>query len=104
MTEELIASIIGFILSWLIESIPGFNDWWSGLSYKRWILFAFYVLVVPGAVWLLVCQAGIDLGIAIDCTIMGLVGAIFVGWSAFIGNQAGWVVLGQRTQNARARA
>lgn len=104
MTEELIASIVGFILSWAIESIPGFNEWWSNLPYKRWILFAFYVLVVPVAVWLLACPLGLNLGITLDCTIMGLISAIFVGWSAFTGSQAGWLVVGRNTRNARARA
>lgn len=30
-----VAAVVGFILSFLVESIPGFNEFWSAFSYKR---------------------------------------------------------------------
>jgi len=83
--------------------VPGFKELWSSLPYKRWILFAAYVFVVPGAIWLLVCQAGMDLGVAVNCTVFGLINAFFIGWSAFAGSQVGYLVLAKNTANAKAR-
>ena len=34
LTALLISSIVGFILSYLVENIPAFSEWWNEFKYK----------------------------------------------------------------------
>ena len=33
-TGIVIASVVGFILSFLVENVPSFSGWWNGFKYK----------------------------------------------------------------------
>jgi hypothetical protein len=79
------------IVSLALETIPGLKKAWAGWEWKRLALLAAFVLV-PVAAWVLVCSAGLDIGVAADCTAQGLLEWAVVGLMAFTGSQATYVV------------
>jgi len=103
VTEEVILLIVGYIVSVLLEFIPGFNKWWSDVAHKRALLFGL-CLGIPVVVWLLVCVAGLSLPLrGVACTTLGLAALVELGLATFFGTQTGYVTASQYTPNARAR-
>lgn len=102
MSEELILMIVGYVVSVLLEVVPGFKDWWSKVEHKRPVLFGL-CMGVPVVIWLLICLAGLPIPIVVACTFMGFVDILAVGLAAFFGSQGGFVTFSQYTPNARAR-
>ena len=52
MTSELIAAVVGFILSFLVESVPGFKELWADFKYKALTIAGAGVLVIAAVVGL----------------------------------------------------
>lgn len=102
MTEELIAVIVGVIVSWALETIPKLKDFWSDWEYKTISLWALFE-IVPLAGWALTCFAGFSFYANPLCTVQGGVNAFILGFAAFMGSQTNYAVAARHTENAQAR-
>ena len=102
MNAVLISTIVGMIVSVMLETIPGLKKVWTDWEWKRLALLAGFVLVPVGA-WLLACPAGLYIGIVADCTIQGLLEWIVVGFLAFTGSQTSYLVKVRGLPNSVAR-
>lgn len=78
----LVGMVVGVLSSLLAEFVPG----WADFQYKRHVLLGLNLLV-PVAVWLLVCPAELPLPVTVDCSTEGLFAAIGIGITAALGNQ-----------------
>lgn len=54
--DNLIALLVGGLVSFLLEFIPGVKEWWAEFEYKRLALLALFLLA-PFAVYGLSCNA-----------------------------------------------
>ena len=102
MTANLIASIVGFIISIGLEVVPKIKDKWSDWEYKPLTLLLLFV-GTPLVAWLLQCLAELDFGIAMDCTAEGLLTVLGVGFIGFATNQATYTIATRKFPNAIAR-
>ena len=103
LTANLVATIIGILISVGLEIVPGVKKKWTEWRFKPLVLFLGFTLV-PVILWLLICLAGLDLKLTMDCSIEELIFAIVLGVTAFGGSQVAYKVGGvERLPNARAR-
>ena len=101
LTVSLVSGLVGIVFSVLFEVIPGLKDWWEALpdAPKRlgWLIAC---LAIPLILLALVCYAGLDLGVVIpDCGKDGIVQAILIGGSAYLGGQGAYAV--QKVRNGK---
>ena len=101
MSKDLIALIVGVLISVALEIVPGLRDVWSTWKWKPLTLLVAFV-GVPVVLWLLHCYGGIDL-VVTDCTTKGLIQVIILGFTAFGGNQATFKLGANRLPNAALR-
>ena len=102
MTTELLAVLVGALVSLALEIIPGLKEVWSGWRWKPLTLFGGF-LVIPMIIWALVCYGDIDVGFAVVCGVQGLLQSLWLGFIGFLGNQTGYSVGARTTPNAVAR-
>ena len=102
LTTEFVVVLVGALVSLALEIIPGLKDVWSEWKWKPLTLFVGF-LVVPVIVWALVCYGGINVGLEVICGVQGLLQGLWLGFVAFLGNQAGYTVGVRNTANALAR-
>lgn len=102
MTQQMIALVVGGIVSILVEIVPGFKEIWSEWKWRRTSLFGLFVVVPLGA-WLLVCTAGVVIPGEYICAIQGVVDAVITGIVAFAGSQAMYLAVTRQSANARLR-
>ena len=102
MTTQLLGVLVGALVSLFLEIIPGHKDKWSGWEWKPLTLFVGF-LVIPTLAWALICYGGIDVGVETACGAQGLLQGLYLGFVAFLGNQAGYAVGVRTTANAVAR-
>ena len=102
MTQQMIALIVGSIVSILVEIIPGFKEIWSEWEWKRASLFGLFVAVPLGA-WVLVCTFGLVIPGLYLCTNQGILDAVITGIVAFAGSQAMYLAVTRQSANARLR-
>jgi hypothetical protein len=105
MQPDLITLALGFLISFLLEAIPGLRTWWSGLdgNPKRLVVFGLCLGIGLGGVWAAcngydlktgaVCpesgitpQAIIDTLINSGMAFMGAIGGYLVGSDKLRGN------------------
>ena len=99
MTEELIITIWGAILSVLLETVPGLSTWWESWEWKRAALLVGCFVISFSL--LALCYGGAPVGFACPEPFIwaGLLEAAKVAVLAFVGAQAGFVILSKRLAN-----
>lgn len=103
MTQELVATVIGIVVSVMLEVIPGLKDKWSTWQWKRLTLLVGFVLL-PVAVWALGCFAGINfVEQNFPCDVQGGLMAAGLGFLAFVGNQGAFGFAVRELPNAERR-
>jgi hypothetical protein len=102
MTEALVATVVGVVVSVALETIPGLKDKWTSWKYKPITMFLLFLLV-PVIAWALTCYAGLPLFTTADCTWQGAVYAAGIGLLAFLANQTTFAVATRNTENAVMR-
>ena len=102
MTQQMIALVVGSIVSILVEIIPGFKEMWSKWEWKRASLFGLFV-AVPLVAWVLVCTAGVVIPGEYACTTQGVLDAVITGIVAFAGSQAMYLAVTRQSANAKLR-
>lgn len=102
MTAELITLIVGILISIALEIVPGLKEEWSDWKWKPLTMLVISVGTGLG-MWALVCLAGIDLKMLLDCTKQGIASALYFAFVSFVGNQTTYAVGTHKTANARAR-
>ena len=102
MTREMIALVVGSVVSILVEIIPGFKEIWSGWKWRRASLLGLFVVVPLGA-WVLVCLAEVVIPGEYLCTMQGLFDAMIMGIVAFAGSQAMYLAVTRQSANAKLR-
>jgi len=102
MTNQIIVVLVGALVSLALEIVPGLKDVWSDWQWKPLTLFVGFLLI-PVIVWALVCYGGINVGLDVTCGVQGLLQGLWLGFIAFLGNQAGYSVGASKTANAQAR-
>ena len=102
MTQQMIALVVGSIVSILVEIIPGFKGVWSKWEWRRASLLGLFVVVPLGA-WVLVCTFGLVIPGDYLCTMQGLFDAVVTGIVAFAGSQAVYLALTRQSANAKLR-
>lgn len=100
----LIVTIVGAIVSLLLEIIPGLKDKWSAWKWKPLMLFLGFLLV-PAAIFVGKCSLGMDIALppTVTCTLTGLLYALGYGFLAFMGNQTTFSLVTRKFYNARVR-
>jgi len=103
MTQALIATIVGVVVSFLVEVIPGFKLWWSEFAWKRLALLGLF-LVVPEVWWALACYTKIGVpGTGLDCDVNGAIMALVVGFIGFMSSQGTFKIATSSLVNAQLR-
>jgi hypothetical protein len=103
MTANLIATIVGILISVGLEVIPGIKEKWSKWKWKPLTLLSMFLLV-PAALWVLACPLNVSVPWAVDCSISGLGAAVVLGLTAFGANQGVFsLVLRKRLPNVVKR-
>lgn len=103
MTAEVIATIVGMLVSVLLEVIPGLKDKWSTWEWKRLTLLVGFVLV-PVVAWALGCFANITfVQNSFSCDVQGALTAAGLGFLAFVGNQGAFGFATRELPNAQDR-
>lgn len=102
MTAELITVVVGAIISIVLEVIPGVKDVWGTWKWKPLTLLVISIGVGLG-MWALVCLAGLDLSMLLDCTKQGIASALYFAFLSFLSNQTTYAVASRKTPNALAR-
>lgn len=102
MTQQMIALVVGAVVSILVEIIPGFKDVWSEWQWRRASLLGLF-LVVPLGAWLLTCSVGLSLPGEYTCTMQGVLNTVVLGVVAFTGSQTMYLAVTRQSANARAR-
>jgi len=103
MTAAVIATIVGIIVSILVEVIPKFQDWWAAFFWKKASLFTGFV-VVAVVWWALACFTPIEVGATgLSCDLNGAVKAVGLGLLGFMSNQATFAVAARNLPNAQKR-
>lgn len=102
MTQEMIALVVGAVVSILVEVIPGFKKVWSEWEWRRASLLGLFVVVPVGA-WTLVCTFGLTIPGTYLCIMQGLFDAVIMGIVAFAGSQAMYLAVTRQSANARLR-
>ena len=103
MTAELIATIVGMIVSVALEVIPGIKDKWNVWKWKRLTLLVGFV-AVPVIVWALGCFADISfIQQNFTCDVQGGLMAAGLGFLAFVGNQGAFGYAVRNFSNAQSR-
>ena len=102
MTQEMIALVVGGIVSVALEIIPGLKKVWSDWEYRRLSLLGLFVLV-PLVAWMLSCSAGLSLPGTYYCTNQGLFDLLIMGIVAFAGSQTTYFLASRQSWNARLR-
>jgi hypothetical protein len=102
MVQEAIALVVGFVVSVLAETIPGFKEKWSEWKWKRASLLGLF-LVVPLGAWLLSCIAELTIPGTYLCTTQGVFDTVIMGLVAFAGSQSGYLMVARQSFNARLR-
>jgi len=102
MTQQMIALVVGGIVSVLVEIIPGFKAAWAEWKWRRASLLGLF-LVVPLGAWLLTCTAGLSVPGEYTCTNQGVLDTMVLGLVAFAGSQATYLAVTRQSANARLR-
>ncbi len=103
MTAEVIATIVGMLVSVLLEVVPGLKDKWSTWKWKRLTLLIGFILV-PVVVWALGCYANITfVQNGFTCDVQGGLTAVGLGFLAFVGNQGAFGLATRELPNAQKR-
>lgn len=103
MTQAIVATIVGIVISVLIEIIPGFNDWWSKFEYKRAALFGLF-LAVPLIWWALACFVPIDIpATGFECDLSGASQSVAVGFIGFLASTGTFKIVTSKLPTAVAR-
>lgn len=102
MTQEMLALVVGGIVSVALEIIPGLKKFWSDWEYRRLSLLGLFVLVPLGA-WLLSCPAGLSLPGTYYCTNQGVFDLLIMGLVAFAGSQTAYFLGSRQSSNAKQR-
>lgn len=102
MTEALVATVVGIVVSVALETIPGLREKWTGWRFKPITMFLLF-LIVPLVAWALTCYAGLPLFTSVDCSWQGALHAAAVGLLAFLANQTTYAVATRNTVNAVER-
>lgn len=100
--NNIISIVVGVLVSILLETVPGLNEWWSKKKRKNQILLAFSILV-PVAMWLLACFVNITLPFDVACTNQGLFDIIIAGVTVYTSTQGTYNLGVNKLPNARAR-
>lgn len=98
-----LSGVVGFILSILLEVVPGLKDAWAKWPHKALSLLGAFVIVAVGW-WALGCWTGLplpDLGLV--CTWEGGVLALVYGVIGWAGTQSGFGTISRNLPNAQAR-
>lgn len=102
MTEGIVASAVGVIISILLETVPYIRRRWNEHQFKAILLLALHV-GTPITVWLLHCALDLPFPFPITCTSDGLIRLGWLGTTAFASNQATYLTISHRLPNAQAR-
>ena len=102
MTQQVIAMIVGAIVSVLVEVVPGLKDTWSKWEWRRMTLLGLS-LAVPLGVWGLVCYAGVVLPFEVGCGGQGAFDAIILGFISFLSGQTTYLVKVRQLPNVVMR-
>lgn len=102
MTREMIALVVGFVVSLLVEVIPGFKTVWSEWKWRRASLLGLFIVVALGA-WTLSCTAELIIPGIYLCTMQGVLDTLIVGLVAFAGSQTTYLMFTRRSANAKLR-
>ena len=102
MTQEMIALVVGGIVSIVLEVIPGLKDVWSKWEWRRVTLLGLFLAVPLGAL-ALVCLAEVSLPGTYICTTQGVFDAAILGLMAFAGSQTMYLMVARQSANAMAR-
>ena len=102
MTAELIAMIVGAIVSILLEVVPKLKDAWSEWEWRRMTLLGLS-LGVPLALWALVCYAGVALPFEVACGGQGAFDAVMLGIISFLSSQTTYLIKSRSLPNSMAR-
>ena len=97
LSVGLISGLLGSLLSLLLEVIPGLSDWWNEQeSETKRLVWLGGCIAVPAVLYLISCVANINLGIIMPgCDVDGVVQAIIIGGSAYLGSQGTFAVAGR---------
>lgn len=102
MTAEIVAMIVGAIVSILLEVVPKLKDAWSGWEWRRMTLLGLS-LVVPLGAWGLVCYAGVALPFEVACGGQGAFDAALLGIISFLSSQTTYLMSARKLPNVVAR-
>lgn len=102
MAQEAIALVVGFVVSVLVETIPGFKEKWTEWEWKRLSLLGMFMAIPLGA-WLLSCIAELTIPGTYLCTTQGVFDAVIMGLITFAGSQSAYLMVARQSFNARLR-
>lgn len=102
MTGEMIALVVGFVVSILLEIIPGLNLLWTSWRWRRATLLGMS-LAIPLIAWQLVCRVSLSLPGEYICTSQGVLETFITSLVAFAGSQTGYLMVARQSVNARRR-
>ena len=102
MTREMIALIVGFVVSMLVEVVPGFKTAWSKWKWRRASLLGLFVVVSLGA-WMLSCTVGLTIPGIYLCEVQGVLDTLIMGLVAFAGSQTTYLMFTRKSANAKLR-
>ncbi len=94
MDAELLAVILGVVLSLAFNYVPGLSEKYAGLAkeQKSLIMLGLLALASAGAYGLACAGWAADFGLAVSCDRKGLVEVIKAFVAALIANQAAYVI------------
>ncbi len=102
MTQQIVAMVVGAIVSVLVEVVPGLKKAWSKWEWRRLTLLGLS-LAVPLGAWGLVCCAGVALPFEVGCGGQGAFDAAVLGFISFLSGQTTYLVKARGLPNVVAR-
>lgn len=102
MTQQVIAMIVGAIVSILLEVVPRLKEVWSKWEWRRLTLLGLS-LGVPLGAWGLVCYAGVTLPFEVACGGQGAFDAALLGIISFLSSQTTYLMKSRLLPNSLAR-
>lgn len=102
MTQQIVAMIVGAVVSILLEVVPGLKEAWGKWEWRRLTLLGLS-LAVPLGAWGLVCLAGVTLPFEVTCGGQGAFDAALLGIISFLSSQTTYLVKAQSLPNVVAR-
>ena len=93
LTSAGLAALLGAVLSFLLAAVPGLTEAWDKVPYKRWVMFATFVLA-PFAIFAIDCYGVYNLPFTCPAgafvSVPFYVDNLVMGLSAFAGSQWGY--------------